>query len=353
MTKFNTSLIGPFSPPYNGDGIKNDYLKDGFNSMLSSSIECVDTIYRGQGRWNFFIRLISVLWNSEQIVLSLNKNGRIVIIPMFALFKLFSHKRGVLFVIGGSFDQQLMECNWVFRRLYIHSINCLEGVFVESNILRDGLLNAGVKNCSVVYNPRKDYGYRWHLNNSNRRQIIFVSRVTPSKGIFDLMDAVAQLVEKNRNTMKLHIYGHIDVECECEFRKRISEYPQVFKYGGVLQPDKVQQILSNYHLLALPTYHYGEGLPGILVEAGLCGIPIVITRFNSLGEYFKDDESAGFVNCRNVNELKNKIKQIIDDDELACRLSEGVQRVASPFLLEHVMHDVKEHLRDKGWRFDL
>lgn len=352
MKKIKTVLIGPFSPPNNGDGIKNDYLKEGFNAMLLHPVECVDTIYRGQGRLLFVWRLLSLVMSSHQLILSLNKFGRIFIIPLYALLKLVTRKRAVLFVIGGSFDQQLQDHPWLFRRMFVWSINRLDGVLAESYRLHNGLAQAGVVNSAVIYNPRKDTGHHWQLTDEVRNKIVFVSRVTASKGIFDLMDAVISIHKNQHKSIVLHIFGHIDSSCELEFKHRIETHSNLFMYGGVLAPQDVQETLSHYHLLALPTFHYGEGLPGVLVEAGFAGLPMVMTRFNSLDEYFTDGESACFVECRDVEELARKISLLLNDDELAIRIAHGGQQVTSPFHLQRVMNDVKLYLLSKGWVFN-
>ena len=352
MKKIKTALIGPFSPPNNGDGIKNDYLKEGFDAMLSQPIECVDTIYRGQGRLRFVWRLLSLMMRSGQVVISLNKYGRILIIPFFSILKLVTSKRAVLFVIGGSFDQQLQDHPWIFRRLFVWAINRLDGVLAESYRLNNGLMQVGVVNSAVIYNPRKDSGHRWHLTEDVCNKIVFVSRVTASKGIFDLMDAVLSIHHNQQKSLVLHVFGHVDPSCGAEFNRRIASHPNLFVYGGVLAPQDVQETLSHFHLLALPTFHYGEGLPGVLVEAGFAGIPMVMTRFNSLDEYFTDGESACFVECRDVDELARKISLLLADDELAIRIAHGGQQITAPFHLQRVMNDVKLYLLSKGWELN-
>ncbi|WP_170124365.1 glycosyltransferase [Breznakibacter xylanolyticus] len=352
MKKGKTSLIGPFSPPYNGDGVKNDFLKAGFGEMLSQPFECVDTIYRGQGRMRFVAHLVAVLWRSNQIILSLNKWGRMVIIPLCCLMSVLRKKKVVLFVIGGSYDLQLKGLNLLARSVYVLLLNGLNGVLGESYRLVDGLRKIGVRHASVIYNPRIDSGHRWSLTEDSRNKIVFVSRVTPSKGIFELMDAIALLCGLRKRDYQLHIFGPIDPECEREFFKRVELHPTWYLYRGVVQPQQVQEVISRFHLLALPTFHYGEGLPGVLVEAGFAGMPMVMTRFNSLDEYFKENESAGFVECHDVDALAGKLDDVLLSDSLATHIGKGAQEVTAPFHLQRVMNDVRIFLLSKGWVFD-
>ncbi len=347
--KKRTLFVGPFGPPYNGDGVKNSYLRDGFEGAGIDGIQWFDTIARNQPRWKNNLKLIRLMVSANQIIFSLNQNGRYYILPIFWFLGLFLKKRGVLYVVGGSFDKQLAKLAPWRRRFFVKMLNSLDGVFAESFALKEGLEKCGLTNVVLVYNPRKDDGSQWQLNESMRRKGVFVSRVTASKGILVLLEAIVKL-NQSGESIDLDIYGPMDAAHEKEVFRWIEEAGGQIRYKGILDPSMVQSILTGYHFLALPTFHSGEGLPGILVEAGMAGIPIVITRFNALPEYFKQDESALFVEPKDSEGLGHAVLRLVNEDELASALSEGIKRVVVPFRLESIIQQSLRLLDEYNWK---
>ncbi|GAO28528.1 glycosyltransferase family 4 protein [Geofilum rubicundum] len=348
--KKQTLFVGPFGPPFNGDGVKNSYLREGFEEVGIKGILWFDTIARNQPRWKNNLKLIRLMVRAHQIIFSLNRNGRYYIIPIFWLLSLFSNKKGVLYVVGGSFDKQMMNSltPWK-RRIFVKMLNKLDGVFAESIALKEGLEKCGLKNVVLVYNPRKDDGSQWQLNERIKRKGVFVSRVTATKGVLVLLEAIVNL-NKSGSNLELDIYGPMDAAHEKEVSCWINEAQGQIRYRGILDPTMVQSVLTNYHFLALPTFHSGEGLPGILVEAGMAGIPIVITRFNALPEYFKHNESALFVEPKDVDGLEQAVLRLVGDDHLANTLSNGIKNVVVPFHLESIIQQSLQLLDDYNWK---
>lgn len=349
--KCKTLFVGPFAPPYNGDGIKNNYLKEGFTKVGISNICWFDTITRKGLPVLSYIKLVGKIASSHQIIFSLNRNGRLYIIPIFWFFSLFSKIKAVLYVVGGSFDLQLREyMSGLHRRIFVKMLNRLDGVFAESVALKKGLEAAGLNNVELVYNPRRDDGSRWILDNSKRNKCVFVSRVTETKGILVLMQAIIEL-NKEGEDISLDIYGPVDSDYKDELSEMTQKALGKITYKGIVEPNVVQALLSSYHFLALPTFHPGEGLPGILVEAGMAGIPIVISRFNALPEYFTHNESAVFVEAQSVEGLKAEIRRLTKDDRLAQKLSEGIQKVAVPFRVESIIERSLGLFEQYNWKF--
>jgi glycosyltransferase involved in cell wall biosynthesis len=344
-----TLFVGPFAPPYTGDGVKNNNLREGFLNAGYSDIEFFDTIRRQGGAFSHYFKLLKLLFGFSQIILSLNRTGRYVIISLYWFLSIFSRKKAVLYVVGGTFDKQLEQESRLWRKVFVRMVNKMEGVFAESIVLKNGLEKCGIKNVELIYNPRKDNGMRWSLNAENRFKGVFVSRVTDVKGVFDLMDAVEGM-HSGDMPIVLDVYGPIDPDFEDEFKKRVANSNKVINYRGVISSDDVQQVLCHYHFLALPTYHFGEGLPGILVEAGMAGIPIIITRFNALPEYFVHLKSALFVEVRDVSGLAHNISELVQDNRLAQEISQGVNKVVEPFKIENVLDQSVRYLISRQWQ---
>ncbi|WP_026474917.1 glycosyltransferase family 4 protein [Alkaliflexus imshenetskii] len=348
MNKRNTLFIGPFSPPFTGDSVKNSCLKDGFIASGTDSIQWFDTICRKGNRYLHRLSLIPLMFKADQIILSLNRQGRYAIIWIFYFLKMFTAKRALLYVVGGTFDQQVQEMNPLSKRLYLKAIRRLDGIFAESKALKKGLLELGLKNVELVYNPRNDTGARWQFTTEISHKAVFISRITEDKGVGVLLDALKQINDEGME-INIDFYGPIDPDYEKEFNQKLEPLGAKAKYCGQLSPSEVQNTLVNYHFLALPTFHFGEGLPGILVEAAMAGIPIIITHFNALPEYFEHEKSALLARPHDVSDLKNLIMQLIQNENLANELNHGILKVAEPFKTEAIISQSKELMHLYGW----
>jgi hypothetical protein len=84
------------------------------------------------------------------------------------------------------FGPQLENLLKTERFFFVKFLNSLDGIFVESDSLKESLEHLGVRKVWVIYNPRKDSGHRWSLSDLNRNKAVFVSRVTRTKGVFGI-----------------------------------------------------------------------------------------------------------------------------------------------------------------------
>lgn len=147
------------------------------------------------------------------------------------------------------------------------------------------------------------------------RRFVFVSHVKQTKGIGELIAAGERFGED----ITIDVYG--------PFREGMAE--NVFdgcrraRYCGVISPDKVVELLSEYDALLLPTYHAGEGYPGIIMEAYAAGIPVICSRWRCLPEIV-DENSGILVEPRNADALCDAMKTLIESPDLYARLRRGV-----------------------------
>jgi glycosyltransferase involved in cell wall biosynthesis len=63
-----------------------------------------------------------------------------------------------------------------------------------------------------------------------------------------------------------------------------------------------------------------EGLPHVVIEAMACRVPVITTNIKGTGEVVIDGETGLLVTPGDVNELKDKLAQLIQSDDLRNRL---------------------------------
>lgn len=154
----------------------------------------------------------------------------------------------------------------------------------------------------------------------------FVGHVKWTKGISEMMEAA----QRFRDEVIVDVYGPFtgDVVAE-DFTGKNN-----IRYCGVLPPDQVGAVLSRYDALLLPTYHDGEGYPGVVVEAFSVGIPVICSRWKSLPEMV-DEDCGILVQPRDANSLYQAMLAFVESPELVEKLKAGAYRKRKNFDAGH------------------
>lgn len=126
------------------------------------------------------------------------------------------------------------------------------------------------------------------IDEPNRNwRLAYIARVVPIKGLLDLIESVALLVNWGVTQFHLDVLGPTDhapeyfEQCQERIRERgVEEY--VTFHGTV----NVREWLGTIDLLVLPSYN--EGQPVVVLEAMAAGVPIVGTNVGGMTELTVD-----------------------------------------------------------------
>jgi glycosyltransferase involved in cell wall biosynthesis len=113
-------------------------------------------------------------------------------------------------------------------------------------------------------------------------QVVFVGRIVPSKGVHDLIEAVALL---DRTTpVRVKVVGNLESADEKfvgQLRARVEALglESSVEFTGGIPDDERDALLASSHILAMPSYHEGFCVP--VVEAMRAGLlPVVYSAAN-------------------------------------------------------------------------
>ncbi len=135
--------------------------------------------------------------------------------------------------------------------------------------------------------------------------LLYVGRLSPEKGVDDLLRATAQLHEQNPDAVRLLIVGdgaqreplwHLAVELGLE---------RVVGWVGRVAPDEVNTYLTAADLICLPSHM--EGVPNVALEAFACGRPVVASQVGGIPEIMTDDTGV-MTEPRNPRSLATAIQ---------------------------------------------
>ena len=157
--------------------------------------------------------------------------------------------------------------------------------------------------------------------------VLFVGRFVESKGVFDLIDAVAAARDAGTD-VHLSIVGRGD---EDAVERRIEEHKLASSVSvlGAVPHDELPGYYTAADVACLPSHYESFGM--VNMEALACGTPVVTTSVDGVTEYAIDRETALLVPPENPEELATAIATAVSSPELRARLSEQGRAVAERY----------------------
>jgi glycosyltransferase involved in cell wall biosynthesis len=144
--------------------------------------------------------------------------------------------------------------------------------------------------------------------------VITVSRLTRQKGILSLLEA-ADIVHAEYPQARFVLVG--PRESEGPFAIPQDEISRRAPYVIALgKRDDVPALLQKADIFAFPS-EYREGIPRVLLEAGLAGLPIVTTRMPGCSDVVTDGWNGYLVPRRDPQRLARRIMELLRDPAAA------------------------------------
>ncbi len=222
----------------------------------------------------------------------------ITIAPILWMWARIFNKKIIYHFFGGNFHEQFQKQPRFIRFILKKTILTCDTVFFETKQLIEFFKKMEVKN--IVWLPNSRYPKFVELTvRQFRKRFVFISRIVPQKGIGELMEAAKNLPEE----YVIDVYGPID---DRHYLPTVFEGTKL-DYKGVLDPKNVVETLRGYDVLVLPSYFYGEGYPGIVIEALSAGLPVITTNWQALPEIIDDKVNGLLVEIKNSEQLREAI----------------------------------------------
>ncbi|MBE6639338.1 MAG: glycosyltransferase [Ruminococcaceae bacterium] len=309
------AIIGPFraANPINGQTVKTKNLRDALAISSETEITEVDTYCWKKHPIRLLLKTKRAMKYCDSVVMLPAHNGVKIFSLLLLFFNRFYKKKLYYNVIGGWLPQMLSANSGLLRRL-----QKFDGVWVETNTMKNALAKIGMKNVEVLVNfkdlvPLKEE----ELNPSIAFpvKLVVFSRVSALKGVSDAMIAIKNAnAEQNRFT--LDIYGPIDGEYQSEFDGLLKENKGAVTYRGVIDPGKSVAVLKDYDALLFPTKSYTEGIPGTIIDAYCAGLPVVSAKWESYGDICYEGSTALGYTFGDTKDLQNVLNRIAVNPEI-------------------------------------
>jgi len=246
------------------------------------------------------MRFMIKVFNCDLIIFSLSNKGVLYILPLMLLVGKAFRKKCVVRRFGGNAINYYESIDVFKRQILKYIYKCADIIFFETKYQVQYFMRFN-ENCFWFPNSRSKSPYS--VSDSFKKKLIYIGGVRKEKGVLEILNASCFLDDD----YVVHLYGPLYSDMvDVDFGKYKA------KYKGVIDPENVQKIISNYNVLLLPTFWSGEGYPGVILEALSVGCPVIATNLKGIIEVV--DNSCGvIIKPRDAQMLCDAIKSINDD----------------------------------------
>lgn len=322
-------LIGSRPPPLGGTTVLFDQLAGALQLRDDVDLTLVDTSpVPGEGSQRRAGRLlrsfVAGLRRAELVSVHASPPGLVWFGALVRAACAMARVPLVIRVFGGSLDQELPAFPAVARTLLRFALGA-DKVLVETEQVRSHFA-ARIPAIRIASHPnsRPMPDQIPIRRGRGARRFVFVGHVRPSKGIRELVEASDRLPGVNA---RVDVIGPLaNGITESVFEGRTGA-----RWLGLLAPEQVALALSRADALVLPTWHPGEGHPGVILEAFAAGLPVVATAWRAIPEIVEHEVSGLLVEPGNAVRLGDAMIRLAEDGPLWERLAAGARAAAVRF----------------------
>jgi len=154
--------------------------------------------------------------------------------------------------------------------------------------------------------------------------LLCVARLVPKKGVDLLIDAMA-LLSSSLPDLRLQIVGDGPLRDELMDRARTAGVADRIDWIGSVSSDGVRAALREALAFVLPCRidldGDRDGMPTVLVESMMAGVPVISTDVAGISELVRDGETGFLAPADDPRALAAAIERLVDDPRTADRLA--------------------------------
>ncbi|MBK8955149.1 MAG: glycosyltransferase family 4 protein [Saprospiraceae bacterium] len=265
-----------------------------------------------------WVMFFSVLFipKCKIVFLNVSPGGMYVLAPLLYGYIRLWNKKLVIRVFGGN-EERVLPGYSNYKKIIFSKIIAKADLFLLQTQALVHKFRSQVKNIEWLPTSRKFPPQSAELKPYSKK-FVYVSQVHEAKGI----DMIIQIKKLLPAGFTLDVYGPI-LDHKYDFLSNENYYK------GVLHPFEVSNVLQTYDVLLFPTFHSGEGYPGVIIEALGAGLPVMCSDWLNLHELVQDQYNGFLINNRDVESWLNIILNL--DSDLFDKLRRNAWNSSEPF----------------------
>ncbi len=231
--------------------------------------------------------------------------------------------------------------NKVIYFLTKYVLEATNKIVVVSHKLKDRalVLCPSIKDITVIYNGA-DCGRFRQLQkakeqlaiNESRKIVMFIGNLFPVKGVKFLISAFSELLKsRDKDDVVLFVIGDGgEKETLRQVARNLKIEHNVF-FLGRKPHSEIPLWLNIADIFVLPSL--SEGFPTVLVEALMCGVPVIASDVGGISEIIADGKTGLLTDPGNEDQIREALTTLLDNE----------------FVKEKIMTCAKERVKGFTW----
>jgi len=299
---FNARYINLWSPNTN-------------NKIINKSISIINLI-----RYAFLISYHLVTFKPENVYFTISPVNAFYRDLIYVLLLKLSGAKLIYHLHGKGIKKKaeysninLMLYKWAYKNVYV--------ILLSRKLLSDIKFLPINKYYIVPNGIEQNEKYECVEKGFNELpQILFLSHLIESKGVYDFLDALKILSNRNVSFTGVMIGNEVEITSQ-DILSRMNGAGQSVQFLGPKYGREKLKVLTAASLLVYPSFN--DTFPLVILEALSVGIPIVATNEGAITDMIEDGVNGFIVDKQNPQAIADKIEQLLLDRQLMKRMSEN------------------------------
>jgi len=174
------------------------------------------------------------------------------------------------------------------------------------------------------FRPMSQRQSREHLGYGDEKNILFVGRLEPLKGLDHLFRAVASL--ENSESLTVSVVGGDENSQEKSRLQALADRMQLttsVRFIGSVSQDELPVHYNAADVCVLPSHYESFGLAAL--EAAACGRPVVASEVGGLPAIVKSGSTGYLVPAKQSDIMAERLCELLNDDMLRSRMGSAAR----------------------------
>lgn len=307
---------------------------------MRARFKILDTIF-------MYIRFIISINKYDIVHLnpSLNKKAFVRDATLILLSRLF-HKKVLIYWHGWVEDfEDKIKNRFIYSFLLKYSFKKVNACVVLGSLFKNKLISLGFQNPIYI---EKNCAYNQFLLNENKEveprslhtpiRLLFLSRIEKLKGVYIAIETARLLNEISPYKYELLIAGNGSEFVEAKKYIEFHKIPNV-KFIGYVNGLKKHELLKSSDILLFPSYT--EGLPIVILESMIYGIPVITRSVGGIPDIVRDKKNGFLTDSKDPKIFVELVLRLSNDIDFYQKISKTNATMAQDFSPERFKQRLK------------
>lgn len=185
---------------------------------------------------------------------------------------------------------------------------------------------------------------REHASVRDCVRLFYIGNIGREKGIYETIEAVRRLRDKQTVPFRLVLAGPFNDEREeRQIRAKVADYQldEIVVFLGTVSGKMKEAAFLEADIFVLPSH--SEGIPQSMLEAMAYGLPVVVSRVGGIPEVVRDGTDGRIVRPRDVDGLCQALGDLIDSVDCRQRMGAAARRrIAAHYTVDIYMSKLQD-----------